>query len=389
MSTIMLEDGRKLKKVCIVGAGNVGVALGVDIATRTDLQVVFQTSKSEQLNETFTKFDPEINETLTAEIPSFNSYEKSVKDSDVVICTVPSFVSKSVINEISRFSPPLIIFVPGYGGKEFCCKSLLQLGSLVIGLSRSPYVARLKDLNYVVASKKKTIDVSVLNSTIDISKLIEELIGISCKQVKSYLTITFTPSNPILHTARIYSMLKNCNLETPFSKVIKFYSEWDDDASETLLQMDYELINVCKKINEICFFEHIPLSEYYEADTVKKMTQKILSIQSWKDLNSPMKKIDEYFYIDSDSRYFREDFPFGLCILRGFAEIADVRTPVIDKVLRWYEKFFNVSYFDNNEQFCGDDLHKTGIPQNFGITKMDDVKHFYNSVFQTMIFDTK
>lgn len=388
MSTMLLEDGRKLKKICIVGAGNVGVALGVDIATRTGLQVVFQTSKSEKLGESFTKFDPETNETLTARLPSFNCYEKTVKDADVVICTIPSFISKSVINEISSFSPPLILFVPGYGGKEFCCKKLLQKGSFISGLSRSPYVARLKNSNYVVASKKKTIDVSVLNSKTNVSKLIEALIGISCKQVKSYLTITFTPSNPILHTARIYSMFKDCNLKTQFSRNIKFYSEWNDDASEILLKMDCELIDVCEKISNFDFYEHIPLSEYYEANTVKKMTQKILNIQSWKNLDSPMKQIDERFYIDSESRYFQEDFPFGLCILRGFAEIARVRTPVMDEVLRWYEKFFSVSYFDNNGQFCGNDLHKTGIPQNFGITKMNDVEHFYNSDFKMLVCDS-
>lgn len=369
---------KSIKKICIIGAGNVGVAFSVDVAARTHKEVVFQTSKADKLNKHFLKFDPESENTLDAEIELFNSYEESLKNADMVICTVPSFLVENVMKVVSIFSPKIVLFVPGYGGKEFYCKKLVDKGCIVAGLSRSPYVARLKNPNYVVASKKKNICVATLNMDYDISGLITDFTGIPCNQINNYLTITFTPSNPILHTARLYSMFKDCDLRTPFNRMIKFYAEWDDLSSETLLKMDDEVLEVCKKLDTFDFSEYVPLKKYYEADSVEKMTEKILSIQSWKNLDSPMKEVNGYFYLDENSRYFKEDFPFGLCILRGFAEIAEVETPYMDKVLKWYEKVFNVQYFDKKGNFNGSDLTKTGTPQNFGIKKMNDVISFYN-----------
>lgn len=376
MNTIKIED---LNKICIIGAGNVGVALGVDIATRTHKDVVFQTSKSDFLNKKFIKYDPETRDILNAEIASFNSYEKSLENADVVICTVPSFLIKNILNIVSKYSPKILFFVPGYGGKEFYCKDLVKKGCIIAGLSRSPYVARLKTSNYVIASKKKNISVAVLKGNCDVSKLITKFTGIPCNQLKNYLTVSFTPSNPILHTARLYSMFKDYKLQTPFSRMIKFYAEWNNFSSEILLNMDDEVLKICKELDTFDFSEYVSLQKYYEAENVKKMTTKILSIKSWKNLDSPMKEIDGNYYIDNTSRYFCEDFPFGLCILRGFAEIARVETSCMDKVLKWFEKVFGMEYFDSNGKFSGSDLINTGIPQNFGIKTKKDIEVFYSN----------
>ena len=85
---------------------------------------------------------------------------------------------------------------------------------------------------------------------------------------------------------------------------------------------------------------------------------------------------DDEYIPDKNNRYFTNDFPYGLCIIKGFAEILKVKTPNIDKVLRWYEKFANVEYFvDGN--YKGKDLASTGIPQNFGIKTKQDILEFY------------
>jgi len=37
-----------------------------------------------------------------------------------------------------------------------------------------------------------------------------------------------------------------------------------------------------------------------------------------------------------DSRFFWEDIPYGLCILKDIAEMAQVPTPVIDKMIEFH-----------------------------------------------------
>lgn len=96
-------------------------------------------------------------------------------------------------------------------------------------------------------------------------------------------------------------------------------------------------------------------------------------------MTSPMYPVENGYKPDLQSRYFIEDFQFGLCIIKGFCEIYRLNTPVIDKVLKWYETFADVEYFIN-DKFEGRDLKYTAIPQNFGIMTPEDVVLFYGNL---------
>ena len=91
-----------------------------------------------------------------------------------------------------------------------------------------------------------------------------------------------------------------------------------------------------------------------------------------------MIKTEKGYIPDFQSRYFTEDFPFGLCIIKGFCYIADVNTPYIDEVLKWYEKISYQEYFTETG-FNGKDLENTAVPQMFGIKTKQDVYNFYRS----------
>ena len=118
------------------------------------------------------------------------------------------------------------------------------------------------------------------------------------------------------------------------------------------------------------------LAEHYESDTTQAMTKKISEIASFKGILSPMIQRDGQFVFDLKSRYFTEDFPYGLCIIKGFAEIFHIITPSIDRVLLWYQKLTGQELFKESN-YCGADLIKTAIPQNFGIYSAGDVYQFY------------
>lgn len=234
-----------------------------------------------------------------------------------------------------------------------------------------PYVARLHSKDSVYGYKKPQIACSAINGdTAKICKIAEEIFEIPCECVENYLSISLTPSNPILHTSRLYALFRD---KTAFKSQIKFYASWDDFSSQILIDLDREL----EKIAENFGINHTTIRTHYNAHSVESLTAKISSITSLKNIESPLKKCDDVYVIDKDSRYFSEDFPFGLCILRGFAEIAQVETPTMDKVLRWYQGLFGVEYFDENGVFNGKDLDKSGIPQNFGLRTKSDIMKFY------------
>ena len=103
---------------------------------------------------------------------------------------------------------------------------------------------------------------------------------------------------------------------------------------------------------------------------------KISNIPSFQGIKTPMLHTEKGYIPDFCSRYFEEDFPYGLCIVKDFAVIAEVQTPNIDKILRWYEKMKNVEYFVE-EKFIGKDLQDLPLPSVLGLYSKDKIYEFY------------
>ena len=142
-----------------------------------------------------------------------------------------------------------------------------------------------------------------------------------------------------------------------------FYGEWNDETSEYLFKCDDELQDLCRVIGveDIKF-----LREHYESYTPKAMTEKMHSILSFKKVQSPLIPMDNGCYkIDFNSRYFVEDFPYGLFIIKGLADICDVVTPMIDEIIRWYLTITNQSGEYRN------------IPFENGIKTIEDIHSLY------------
>ena len=368
-------------KITFIGAGNIGLAMASYIPE--EHEVVIHSSRPNDFKDAVTYIDKVTGETSSRKIDFVtNSYELATRDATYIFITHPSFMIEDTLENIAPFIKDnvKIGIVPGTGGVEFFAKKVLEKGAILFGLDRVPCVSRLKEYGQsVVASKKVKTRLATLPNTYstEVSQAVSELLGMEIEQLDNFLTVTFTPSNPIVHTARLYSMLHDYEEGvTSWSKNIPFYGEWDDLASKYLLGCDEELQNICNSLTQLNMKGVIPLTEHYGVSTVSELTSKIQSIDTMKHILSPMVMKCNHFDIDKSSRYFLEDFPYGLCILKGFAIITKTDTPYIDKILKWYEKFGNVEYFVK-EQFIGKSLKNSTIPQNFGLTTIEDINIFY------------
>lgn len=367
-----------VKKICIIGAGNVGISLAVDLSISGVTDIVLLTKKWICYPRNLLKL------TVTQEYKSnkiyvTTDYGKGIEGADIIFVTLPSFMIESCVKEISKYLPKIIVFVPGYGGKEFFCEKLIEGGCLITGFDRSPYVARLSGRYEVVSSTKKGVRLACMSreKTEYVCELLSSFLNFECRSVDNYLTVAFTPSNPILHTARLYSIFKNATAESAFPQMIKFYSEWNNLSSRVLLDMDLEVQAICSSFAGINLSGVIPLSVHYEADSVESLTKKIKSIKSWHNLDSPMKIKGAQYFIGLESRYFQEDFLFGLCIFKVYAQITGVETPVMDKVLSWYQNLSGDVFLDYEGNLDIKAISCGSIPQRFGITKLCDVEKFY------------
>ena len=77
--------------------------------------------------------------------------------------------------------------------------------------------------------------------------------------------------------------------------------------------------------------------------------------------------------VDFDSRYFGEDLPYGLCLLKAFGDSLEVELPLVTEIIKWYEKETGSKYIVNGK-IEGEELL---IPQNFGINNREDLLNFY------------
>lgn len=368
-------------KICVVGAGNVGVALAVDVSVKTGREVIILTKKNGLESGEFVKIDSDTGRTCTSNKISVTSeYNVGIEGADFVFITLPSFMIESCMKEISMYFPKILVFVPGYGGKEFLCGELEEKGCLVAGFDRSPYVARLSSRHEVVASTKKSVRLGCMTRrhTGELCGLLSSMVDFECHPLDNYLTVALTPSNPILHTARLYSIFKDATADTRLSGMIKFYGEWNDESSRMLLDMDTELQSICRCFKNIDLSGVIPLSVHYESDSVVALTQKIRSIKSWHNLDSPMKRVGGHYFIDLESRYFQEDFSFGLSILKAYAQIVGVATPTMDKVLCWYQGLSGVRLLDSSMELADELLAGGSVPQRFGVKTISDAEGFYH-----------
>lgn len=329
-------------KHTIIGGGNIGTLMAAEMANKGH-EVIIYTPRYEEFDGKIKVFDIEDNYLFEAALANVTgSLKTAVENADVVWITVPSIMFREMSALLFPFikKGQLIGVIPGSGGAEFAFKNLIEKGCVLFGFQRVHSIARLKKYGEAVymLGRKKSIEAAAIPSqnTKRICDMIEKLFDMPCAMLPNYLNVTLTPSNPILHTARLYSMFKDYNKGMTYPKNYLFYEEWTDDSSEILLNMDEELQTLCETmpLDLSCV---VSLRKYYDSPTIEKMTNKIKDITAFKGLTSPMIEKTDGWVPDFQSRYFTADFCYGLKLIKDLGDLYDVKMPNINLVWKWYE----------------------------------------------------
>ena len=119
-----------------------------------------------------------------------------------------------------------------------------------------------------------------------------------------------------------------------YPRMINFYEEWTVEAAEMLIRMDAEFFELLKSL-PVTEGYLPPILEYYESHDAESLAAKLSSIQGFKGITSPMIRNDQGWVPDFKSRYFTEDFPYGLRYIWELAHDSGINTPYIDEVYSW------------------------------------------------------
>lgn len=331
------------RKVTVIGGGNIGTQFACACASKGCEVTVFS-SKPEAYDGMLEVIDENGKVTTGKIVKATNSIAEAMDGCQLVYVAQPAFMLKGVADQMLPYITLglSICVLPGTGGAEFAFRECIKAGAVLCGIQRVPAVARLekygkrvrceglRDSLYLAAIPREEAPA--------LAGIVSALFGIPCYTLPNYLSVTLTPSNPILHTTRLRTLFADFTEGKVYDRNPLFYGEWSDASSELLFACDEELQEMCRQIKKLDLHDVRSLKLHYESDTVPALTAKMQSIKSLHNLFSPMKKVDGGWVPDFKSRYFTADFPFGLAIIEELAGIVGTEIPNIHATMEWYRE---------------------------------------------------
>ena len=354
------------QRICICGGGNLAHVVGGFLSAKPDCEVRLLTRHPERWQEDRSLQLTDINgrsfDSRFAVISSDPAL--TVAGADMVLLCLPGFaiaqVLESVKNHISAHS--LVGSIVSSTGFFLMAQKILPERTGLFGFQRVPFIARINEygksaslLGYKPSLAFATVNVS---SPQELGNTLSQLFDVPVTWLDSFLKVTLTNSNPLLHPCRLYSIFGKG--KTVFDRPVLFYEEWDNLSSQTLIDCDAEFRILLDRLG-ITGQDITPILDYYESHDAQSLTDKIRSIKAFKGLTAPMIQTEDGKYgPDWQNRYFTEDIPYGLLIIKAFACKYGIDTPTIDRVIEWAQSGMEKQYMVNG-QLTGKDISQTAV----------------------------
>lgn len=329
--------------ICICGGGNLGHVMAGYLASQGRHCVNVLTGHPEKWSDCL-KINikkPCGSEILNGKLNLVTSNaEQVIPDADLLFICLPGPHIKSMLEQIKPYlnKKTIVGAIVSNTGFFFHAHEVIPRQT-VFGFQRVPFISRIVDYGKEadLLGSKNSLSLCVENGNENAIRMtIEHLLHTPVKLLGNFYEVSLSNSNPLLHPARLYTMWKDWNPSKQYERIPPFYAEWDDAASQLLIDMDNELQELLK---------HLPVDsksvpsilDYYESSDASSLSRKIRSIQAFTSIMSPMKKLENGFIPDLNSRYFTEDFECGTFYIRDTARLNGIDTPAIDRVCEWYE----------------------------------------------------
>lgn len=328
--------------VCICGGGSLGHVIAGWLSARNHAQVSILTSQPERWNREITIDTPD-GEVLNGKIAIISNYpEDVIPSSDVVLLCLPGFLIKEELEKIKTYISPqtYIGCIVSSTGFFFEAKRTLSAKQPLWGFQRVPFISRVEKYGKCahLLGYKNVHNIAIENVSeqerMNFASIIQEWFERPIKVLKNYYEASLTNSNPLLHTSRLYTMFGGQNEGKVYPRMQLFYEEWTEAAAELYIKMDEEFFELLKVLPVSKGFLPTVL-DYYESYDAKSLASKLSSIQGFKGITSPMIEVEDGWVADYSSRYFIEDFPYGLKHIWQLAHEKAISCPNIDMVYEW------------------------------------------------------
>lgn len=341
-------------KTTIIGGGNLGHVMA-GILSHSGSEITILSKRAKQWKNQIEIITPN-NISIKENIKVSHNIRQALYGADHILLCLPGYMIKSNLELIKPYlnKNTIVGSIVSSSGFFWIAKDVLGEDFQLFGFQRVPFISRV--LTYgqsaAITGERQVHKIAITKNFKSpwIIKFYEKALNTKIIILNNYLEASLTNSNPILHPARLFGMFQNWNNETTYKKIPLFYEDWDLISSKILVMVDMEFQNLIKRLP--LKREEIPsIIDYYGCSNEIELTNKIRSIDAFKKIKTPMVMKNEHFIPDLKNRYFTEDIPYGIVIVKSLAIILKEETPQIDNILFWAQDKLKKSYFSDKITF--------------------------------------
>ncbi len=326
--------------ICICGGGNLGHVVSGFLAATSSHRVSVLTRSPERWRRTLVINTPEGKKLQGRLVCVSDQPQEVLADADMVLLCLPGF---AIAAELDRIAPALrpdtlVGSIVSSTGFFFQAIDKLPQTQPLFGFQRVPFISRLVSYGQEASLLGYKASVSVAIERCEqkeqVRRQIEQMLKTPTELLANYYEASLTNSNPLLHPSRLYTLWRKWQEGTVYGERPYFYEDWTVEASALYMALDREFQLLLHKlpVRE----GSIPtVLDYYESHDALSLTDKLCSIKAFQGIKAPMLKVKGGYIPDFKSRYFTEDFPYGLGIVHRLAHNRGLAVPIIDEVYRW------------------------------------------------------
>ena len=327
-------------KICICGGGNLGHVVAGFVAAQGKHDVRILTQRPEQWSENLIIEAPNQTTYLGHLNGIYSDAKQAVSDAEIVLLCLPGFAIRNTLLQIKDYLMPdaAVGTVVSSTGFFFQAIELLPKEQTLFGFQRVPFISRVIEYGHRASllGFKDSLNLAVEHTDHpeQLRDVLADMLQTPIQLLSNHYEASLSNSNPLLHPSRLYSLWKDWKEGDIYSRIPLFYEEWTDEAAQLYIDMDQELQTLLEQLP--VRKGSIPtVLDYYESTDAESLANKLRSITAFKGIKSPMKEVERGFVPDFKSRYFTEDFPYGLAVVHKLAQEKNVDTPTINMVLKW------------------------------------------------------
>lgn len=333
--------------ICICGGGNLGHVTAGYIAAKDKYNVSILTRHPERWGKALEITLPD-DKKITGRLSDITREPSQViPTADIVLICLPGMYIRQELENIKPFLAPstLVGTIVSSTGFFFQAHDVIPHQPL-FGFQRVPFISRIIEYGHKahLMGFKSSLSVVIENTTHadSLCKTLEQLFDTPVQQLDNYLEVSLSNSNPLLHTSRLFTLWKDYHPGVFYPRQSLFYEEWTLEAAQLYIDMDAEFQNLLRVLG-VKAGSIPPVLEYYESTDTASLCAKIKSIAAFKGIKSPMTETPQGWIPDFTSRYFTEDFGYGLRFIHDLAKKNGLETPHIYQVYDWGQEVTSAS----------------------------------------------